>query len=311
MEGKDVLVRYLLGDLFPSDRERLEKQLSVDDQAREALAEAENDLIDSYTCGELSAKQRQQFEENFLNSSQRNDQLAVAQMLMDHAVREKITAAPIREQKGPISWRESAAAFLFGKHFAMRLALATAALALAAAGFLAVENWRLRNEVNMAHLEQPRLQRQLNYLEQQANATSATGSNTQNQDHSQTAKLEEPPLSQVSILLSPHLSRQQVSRNPNNRLVIPDGTHMVTLKLDLEQDAHRQYDVVVETVDGTAIQHIERLTSQGTGNGGRCVAVQLSSRQMSRGDYVVTLYGREANGELPVVDSYSLSVVRR
>src|SRR5215470_1652485 len=89
-EDKDVLVRYLLGDLAPSDCERLKEQLSSSDRAREALTEAENDLIDSYACGELSAKQRRQFEENFLNSPQRNDQLAVAQMLMDTAVREQI-----------------------------------------------------------------------------------------------------------------------------------------------------------------------------------------------------------------------------
>src|SRR5215471_9470129 len=94
-EDKDVLARYLLGDLPQPDRERLEKEFAEVDQAREALTAAENDLIDSYACGDLSGSQRQRFEENFLNSPERSERLAVARMLMDVTVREKIATAPI------------------------------------------------------------------------------------------------------------------------------------------------------------------------------------------------------------------------
>ena len=310
-DDKDVLVRYLLGDLSRSECERLEKQLSASDRAREALTEAENDLIDSYACGDLSADQRRRFEENFLTSPERNDQLAVAQMLMDTAVREQIATAPFREQKERVSWWESMAAFLSRKHLALGLALVTAALAVAATGLLAVENWRLRNELKTAHEEQTELQRQVSSLEQQANnLTAASDQNAHKQDQSQMARLEAAPLAEASILLFPHLSRQQGSSNPSNRLVIKPGMPLVTIRLDLERDAYPRYDVAVETVEGAPIRRAERLTSQAAPNGGRCVAVELPSRLLGRGDYVLTLYGRVADNEFSIVDSYTLSVAR-
>ena len=63
------LTQYLLGQVSPSERERLEREyFSNDDTFREMLS-AEDDLIDAYARGELSATERRQFEERFLNSN--------------------------------------------------------------------------------------------------------------------------------------------------------------------------------------------------------------------------------------------------
>jgi hypothetical protein len=302
-EEKDVLVRYLLGDLPQADRERLEKEFLARDQAWEALSEVENDLIDSYARGNLSAKQNRQFEENFLNSAQRQEQLSVARILMDSAVREHVETVPIRSPKKSFWSRESVSPFLF------KLAPLAAGVALVAALVLGLQNWRLQSEVKTAHLEQTQLQHQLDTLQHQLNNPRGTpGSN--DQDQSQVAKLGPPALSSVSKLLTPGLSRQPDSGNPGNRLTIPAGTAVVTLRLDLERDPYPYYDVVVETVDGTRIHGAKRLASQPTHNDGRCVAVQLPSRVLATGDYIVTLYGHATSGESPVVESYSLSVVR-
>jgi hypothetical protein len=308
-EDKDLLVRYLLGDLPQTDRQRLERELLADDGAWEALTEAENDLVDSYACGELSEEQRQQFKENFLNSPQRKEQLAVATMLMSSALREKIVTAPMNNEKKPTSWWESVTSLRFIGKPALGPAWAAAGLGLAAvAMFLGWQNWSLRSQVENAQLAQTQLQGQLDDLRHLNNSVGAQENDAGS--HSQSAPLKASPRPVASILLTPGLSRELGSSSPGNQLVVPAGTALIILKLDLERDAYRHYDVVIETVEGKATERVERLASQSTGNGGRCVAVQLPSPVLSKGDYVITLYGLEPGKQASVVNSYSLSVVR-
>lgn len=305
LKDKDLLVRYLLGDLPEPDREQLEAESLADDQAWEALTEAENDLIDSYARGELSATQRRQFEENFLNSRQKNEQLAVARMLMNSEVRENIAVSPVQSHKTSHMWREWAALLFSSKRHAITFALTSVVVAVTA--FLAIQNWRLHTELGEGGRKQAELQHQISDLRQQLSNAAAAPAGNNSPEHSETAQLQPPT---VSILLAAGISRQAGSGNRNNRLAIPAGRPSVALLLDLQRDQYRSYSAVLETVEGTAIRQVEQLKSRPGHSGGRVVAVHLPAALLRPGDYVITLSGLRADGQMQVLDSYGLTVSR-
>jgi hypothetical protein len=294
-------MRYLLGDLSESDREKLEKQFLAGNEGEEALIAAENDLMDSYVRGELPSEQRKRFEERFLGAIEKREHLAVAGMLMDPAVRQKIATAPM--QSPAPSWWESLALLVSPRGLAMKLAVASTALAIAATALLGVQNWRLRTELARIHSDQAQMEQQLSTLRQQLgqNLAAAKGSNVESNPAVVTAQLEPP-----RFLLTAGLSRKPGSGS--NQLAVPPQSRSIVLMLDLGQDRYARYDVALETVEGTRIRSFEGLKSQPGKNGRRIVALTVPSHLLTRGDYVVTLAARGADGNPQTIDSYSLSV---
>jgi hypothetical protein len=70
----DRLVRYLLGEaLTDAEQAEIEERYFTDDIYFDRLLAVEDDLIDSYVQGTLSAGERAQFEQNFLASNLRRE----------------------------------------------------------------------------------------------------------------------------------------------------------------------------------------------------------------------------------------------
>jgi anti-sigma-K factor RskA len=63
-------IQYLLGELSAEEQLSIDEQLFVNDDYFERLMATEDDLIEDYLRGRLSATERQQFERNFLNSAE-------------------------------------------------------------------------------------------------------------------------------------------------------------------------------------------------------------------------------------------------
>src|SRR5262245_51095884 len=82
-ENENPFYRFLLGDLSPDERERLEIRLLEDLEAQELIQAAEFDLIDDYIRGDLSAMDVRRFERVFLNSAARRRKLATARILLN------------------------------------------------------------------------------------------------------------------------------------------------------------------------------------------------------------------------------------
>jgi tetratricopeptide (TPR) repeat protein len=76
-----LLVRYLLGELSPRERDQLEDRYFSDEASHEQLLAIEAELIDSYVRGELSTKQRARFEQRFLQTRERLEKLEFAKVL--------------------------------------------------------------------------------------------------------------------------------------------------------------------------------------------------------------------------------------
>ena len=90
------LTRYLLGAGSPRERERLEAEYFADQDAFENMLSAEDDLIDAYARGDLSAEERRQFEDRFLSSAQGRERVQFARTLAG-----AVAVAPSLPQPSP------------------------------------------------------------------------------------------------------------------------------------------------------------------------------------------------------------------
>jgi anti-sigma factor RsiW len=307
---KDTLTRYVLGDLSPEDRQRLEEEYLADDAVWEQLGTVENDLIDSYVRGDLPEQHREQLEQHFLDSHEKYERVEVARLLMDNKIRRSITAAPVEYHKQHDSWLEWLVEFAGGRQRAVKFvvgAIAAPGLAVVAvAAFLIPQNRHLQTELGRLQSQQAALQSHIEQLEQQSRIASA-GENTAGNS---TRDLDQREPATISALLIPGLSRQTEQQNTSGVLQIPATASWVRLMLDLQRDQYRQYQVVIETPEGNRVGRAEGLASEPGKQGGRIVSVRLASQALKKGDYVITLSGQKAGGGLEVVDSYSLSVIR-
>ncbi|HUD70410.1 MAG TPA: hypothetical protein VMQ62_00485 [Dongiaceae bacterium] len=78
---RDALRRYLLGEAAESDAERLERDYFARETALEAVAEAEEDLIDDYLSGRLADGPRRRFESHYLASLEHRRRVAFVRAL--------------------------------------------------------------------------------------------------------------------------------------------------------------------------------------------------------------------------------------
>lgn len=301
--NKELLARYLLGEISAEDRQRLEKECLADDEVWENLTAVENDLIDSYVRGELSEEQRRQFEQHFLDSPEKQERLEMAKLLMDGGIRQSIKTAPMQEQQRHASWSGTPMELLWRRHRVLNVALGAVALAVfVAATVLILQNRHLRTELAQLQSDQFSLRNEIDQLQQQISSLSNT------QERNTGTDQREPET--VAALLTPRVPRGTGGQNSTGILRIPATASSVVLTLQMERDPYRQYEVLIETPEGNRVSYSQRLKSEAGKSGGRTLSVHLPAQLLKKGDYIVTLSGQKPGDGTEVVDSYSLSVIR-
>ena len=73
-----LLTRYLLGELPDDERLRLEEEYLADPALFARLLAAEDDLIDAYARGTLTAEARARFEERYRRTGDQQQRIAFA-----------------------------------------------------------------------------------------------------------------------------------------------------------------------------------------------------------------------------------------
>jgi len=79
--GRGEFADYLLDRLGAEARTRMQERLFRDDEAFDALLDAENDLLAEYAAGTLSAADRRAVEERLIHAPQQQNKLRVARLL--------------------------------------------------------------------------------------------------------------------------------------------------------------------------------------------------------------------------------------
>src|SRR3954471_13249648 len=81
IENGSELRRYLLGDLSQAEHLQVEERLFLESDYFQLLQSAEDDLIDEYVYGDLSADEQERFRQRFLSDPERGKDIRFAAAL--------------------------------------------------------------------------------------------------------------------------------------------------------------------------------------------------------------------------------------
>jgi hypothetical protein len=278
--GEDALSSnlrdFVLGSLDEPQRAAIEERLVTEPAVFDTLGVIEDELLEAFLDGRLSAADRAAFEAHFLLTQDRRERAAVTKLLIERATDEPFNAAPLpmkRRQRNV--WRDMGVAAL----------AASLVLTAGAAGWLALRAGELQRTVDSLRqqvLQQQVLQQQV--LKQQALAA---------------------PMSQSpTFTLTPGQLR---AGGVLTRVPIPDGVSTVRFLLPLRGIARPPYRAIFENADAEELWTAGNLRP-GTGAPDSSIGVLVPAALLSRGDYQVRLTTSVRRAEL--VDTYSFRVTR-
>jgi hypothetical protein len=266
-----TLVQLLFNKLGEEERVRLEERIFGHEDLFERLCALEDELVRDYLRRELSPDQMVDFEARMAVSASLRQHVENARALMSAlaAGATKASAAdlPAAGRKSSRNWFT-----MLTEPFKTQVWVYVAILAVAAAGWLAADNQRLRTRLV------------------------------------ETAQQTDRGASRVSYLLSPGASLGAAA-GPN-RLHIPSQSATVHLDLDVRTSVatYRQYRAELRQVDadtqfwaGAAEAHLLSAT----------VSVEPPAMVLAEGDYILRLYGLKPDGQWEDLPSYAFGVVRK
>src|SRR5262249_8692169 len=104
--SKNLIRRYLLGELAEADHSTLEQELLIDRGKFDQAWAIENELVDSYVRGEMLHADRERFEGHYLASPLHRERVAIAESFLtniDQAPGE--TAIEVSAKGHAVPWR--------------------------------------------------------------------------------------------------------------------------------------------------------------------------------------------------------------
>jgi len=304
------LVRYLLGLLPVDETDRLDEQSIVDDDFANRLRLAEDDLVDAYVSGTLSADWRQRFESHYMASPRRRAKVAFAARLLS-AVDRAAPAEPVRsmtEWTGPTRFAP--------------VAIAVAAALLLTTGVLLVGNVRLSRQARAAGAREAtaasRVQALTHELAQQQAAASAARQTLADAHATQAAQAERAA-SGLALVLLPET--RGVGHVP--AVALEPGLSAVPLYLRVEPAGDSSYEVTLKDPETNRIVWRDRAAradhkaraddAERTAQTERSalVSVRVPARLLNPQHYSLDLFAVRADGRAEFVATYAFEVVRR
>ena len=306
IEDERLIRQYLLDELSEEGQAKVQDRLLCDRQFFDRLVVEENELMDDYLRGALTRQSEEKFESYFLASPERRQRLRFAKALKKRISEEALSKPRIEE-----SPRRKHLFGLKGFSLPSFAAGAVAALIFVVGAWVAIENARLRRQIDNARTAQAewleRAQQSERRLsdEKQRNRE-LTQEIERERSHSSELEREAERLKQareagragigvgvVSLALIPGLSREGDQSNQlANQLEIPQGTSRVRLELYPEKVGHKNYRAELRTREGRPIWSGNGLKLRKTISGDQ-VVVYLRAAILTKGDYVLMLRGVE------------------
>lgn len=290
--------RFLLGQLPPEEQERIEELAFEDVDTFAFLETVEDELIDEFIQGDLSAEEKQRFENHFLSLPGRRNNLQVSRALQQH-----LDTIKIRDSK-----RFSLRAWFSLKPWWFRLALtATAALV-----FVIIAIWiyvRGREVTHPVPLQagpgKPAAKPSPEFKVSPVMEPTTPPVHAENKPKN--LPPEKPKKSPSTYaLLSPSAA---VRGEDVQHLAVPPGTPSVTLELALiTERSFRKYEAALENEAGTLLKRWSNLKAEQL-TSGRALKIAVPSALLKHEEfYRIVVSGVSAKGETEVVAQYPFEV---
>ncbi|MCX6632507.1 MAG: hypothetical protein NTW28_33300 [Candidatus Solibacter sp.] len=264
------VAHYLLGRLSDGDLARFEEQLAADDGQLARVAEVEQELIRDFLRDHLSWWHRRRFRQRLRTSEDLREKTDAAEALMAAlSERSAVVGLASEGRRGRIRRPPFGPVSL--------LSAVAGGVVLCALAWLAVDDLRVRREVNALH----------------ARSAEATAT----------------PEPLFSFLLSPVLVKGEAQ--PPRRVRVAGNSGRVRLRLEVPNlSRFRQYRAVLRAIDGGYdVGSGAGGSSDVTPSAGLADAyVPVSS--LPPNDYILLLRGLTPEGKWEDVESYSFGVTR-
>ena len=324
VDNEKLISQYLLGELPEEQQVQIEDRAFSDKEYLATITAVENDLIDEYVSGELSAADRQRFASRFLASAERRKRVEFAK-----ALRTVVSESPAPEKKviqtAPgWSWRESLYAFLNGLNPAARLAFVAAAIVIVVgAALLFVETLRLRRQVTQLQAEKHAGQNLQQALEQERKRNTELNARL-DQEKQQREQTDEslrqltetpeatnpaPPPVIASLTLLPGLSR---GGGQKPTLDLSNDARLVRLQIGIDpEEQYKSFGVELRTLAGAQVWNRENLAARTRKRGTRAVGLTLPATVLKSGEYELRLRGLTEGGGSEDVGFYYFNVRKK
>jgi hypothetical protein len=291
----EAAVRYLLGEMKEEEKTALEQGVVGEEDSFEQVAAVEDELIDDYLSGALTAEERDRFEKVYLGSSERRERVEFARAL-HRRLSEKSRTSPVApfspRVPRPFNTLLAAAAVLFG------------AIGL----YFAWTSIELRRENGSVSRRDQDLSRQLSEVQNRADRLQRDLERQQTEMarlSEQLANLQSQAAKAVSFVLTGGLVRDGGTLQT---LQIPAGIETVRLTLPLSDASYVSYRAVIQTPEGKTVWKGDAAP---TVPGARSLLFTVPARALASGDYILSVAGITASGRSETAADISFRVQRR
>lgn len=305
-ELDQIARRYLLGELSEQEQSALEERYFRDPLVFNQVLQVESELVDAYSRGQLSAEIRARFENSYLKHPARRKRVEFAKALttrIDEHEESKNRVA----QRSHISWWQSLLATLGGERPKLRLAMAAvAALVVLSGAWIVVNNLRQQRP---APLQAERKDEERQPSVQTPQQTPKQEEHTAQVPPPTSQPLPSPVIKPTPSIVSLALTVGGVrgaGSGATKTLFIPSETTQAQILLNLKDDNYPHYRASLQKIGGAEIFTQTNIRPRRTKDGARFVFT-IPARQLTSGDYSLTLSGITPEGE---VDDLSKSLFR-
>ena len=302
-QNQERLTRYLLGTLSEPEQVAIETDYFADRETFEEVWAAENDLIDNYLRGKLSAGDRELFEQRFLSTPRGRQRLKASTVLLKSIAGAKSGGAKVAaSMRSATPFRGRSGIFRPGvpkPRFAFAFLALIVVLLVSSWGL--VETWRLRRQLLRYEAEQTAQMERQRELETQAAAgrervAQLTQELARARDQLATLGAENvnAPSSthQVSFVLISGLAR---AGGETPTLNLPRGTETVALRVNLDSNDYPSYSAVLRTAEGAEVWRRSAVKATAL-RGSPALVLRVPAASLVRNDYILRLTGITAAG---------------
>jgi hypothetical protein len=297
----NALKKYLLDEFSGKELDELERAYLADSDLLERLLVVEDDLLDQYARGELTATERAQFERQLLATPGQRERLVNARVLLA-VTRAQRSASDDSKQFLSDKWTS----WLGVLSQRSALAFATLFLLVVTAG-IGVRVWQRNAELKRIQAEgklpqpkqpepQPTLQAQQSDERQQV---------TKPADSPATSVRTEPAPQVATFVLPMTLTRSDGATT----FTLKPGVETVRLQAQVAHGGYKTYRAELQSADGDHIQSFKGLKPQRTANG-YALLINAPAKLLSRSDYILKLSGVTDEGRLEDAGFFSFRIVK-
>ncbi len=307
-------MRYILGTLSPAEMDRIDEAFFQEDSNLQELEQeleiAETELIDLYVRNQLSAAARKRFADRIQKSPALLERVKFAETLRNKIAESVVVVVEAAPEPRTSWWRQ-----LFAQP-AFATAVAAGCVVVMGGGVSLLIAWRsVHRESNQIAAERSVLIEENKKQHQQSTELKAKTDQLEadlrnehdqrEEDRKLIEQLQQEarkfPANIASIFLMPGTLR---SSGSGRQLTLSPGTKTVQLKLSIEPADYSSYNVSVES-DGGVVFSQDRLKAQR-----HTLVVSIPARRISPGDYLVTVKGVRAPGQVDTINNYQFRVLQ-